>query len=76
MTRTWLRIACTAGGTLAVLGALALPAQAATAPAAGTGLTGACNMLRDASMGSVPMAHDADQGNAGMWHAVDASGCL
>jgi hypothetical protein len=43
--------------------------------APGTGLVGACNMLRDATMVSIPMARDAAQGNAGMFHAVDVSGC-
>ena len=50
-------------------------AQAATGPAPGTGLTGACNMLLDPTMATVPMTHDAAQGNAGMYHAVDVSGC-
>lgn len=60
--------------------ALAIPASAATNPAPGTGLTGACNMLlafmpsKDAGMGHA-MSVDADQGNAGMWRAVDVSGC-
>jgi hypothetical protein len=43
--------------------------------APGTGLVGALNMLRDATMFTIPMTHDADQGNAGMFHAVDVSGC-
>jgi hypothetical protein len=43
--------------------------------APGTGLVGACNMLLDATMVSIPMARDAAQGNAGMFHAVDVSGC-
>jgi len=44
-------------------------------PAPGTGLPGALNMLRDPTMFTVPMANDAAQGNAGMFHAVDVSGC-
>ncbi|HMG19481.1 MAG TPA: hypothetical protein VK573_12205 [Gemmatimonadales bacterium] len=44
-------------------------------PAPGTGLPGALNMLHDATMLTIPMARDADQGNAGMFHAVDVSGC-
>ena len=44
-------------------------------PAPGTGLPGALNMLRDATMFTIPMARDAAQGNAGMFHAVDVSGC-
>ena len=43
--------------------------------APGTGLGGALNMLRDATMGTIPMANDAAQGNTGMFHAVDVSGC-
>lgn len=50
-------------------------AQAAEGPAPGTGLTGACNMLHDPTMPTGPMTHDAPQGNAGMYHAVDVSGC-
>jgi len=41
----------------------------------GTGLPGALNMVHDATMLTTPMARDADQGNAGMFHAVDVSGC-
>ncbi len=44
-------------------------------PAPGTGLPGALNMVHDATMFAIPMARDADQGNAGMFHAVDVSGC-
>lgn len=66
-----LAVAAVAAALLSVAG----PAQAATGPAPGTGLTGACNMLRDPSMATVPMTHDAAQGNAGMYHAVDVSGC-
>ena len=40
-----------------------------------SGYVGACNMLRDATMASIPMAHDAAQGTAGMYHAVNVSGC-
>lgn len=75
MTKTWRHIICAAAGSLAVIAATASPAAAATGASPGTGLTGACNMLRDSTMGSVPMTHDAAQGNAGMFHAVDVSGC-
>ena len=44
-------------------------------PAPGTGLPGALNMMHDATMIAIPMARDADQGNAGMFRAVDVSGC-
>jgi hypothetical protein len=43
--------------------------------APGTGLPGALNMIHDATMLAIPMARDAEQGNAGMFHAVDVSGC-
>ena len=64
------------------LSAFAGTAAAATAPAQGTGLVGACNMLRDATMATIPMVRNnpdgsifSGNGNAGMWHAVDVSGC-
>jgi hypothetical protein len=48
-----------------------------------TGYVGACNMLHDASMATIPMVRNnpdgsitLGNGNAGMWHAVDVSGCL
>ncbi len=50
-------------------------AVAGPSAAPGTGLVGACNMLLDATMVTIPMARDAAQGNAGMFHAVDVSGC-
>jgi hypothetical protein len=53
----------------------AMPAAAASGPAPGTGLTGACNMLLDPTMVTTPMTHDSAQGNAGMFTAVAASGC-
>jgi hypothetical protein len=53
----------------------AIPAAAASGPAPGTGLTGACNMLLDPTMSAVPMTHDSAQGNAGMFLAVAVSGC-
>jgi hypothetical protein len=53
----------------------AMPAVAASGPAPGTGLTGACNMLRDPTMVTTPMTHDSAQGNAGMFLAVAVSGC-
>jgi len=51
------------------------PAVAAGSPAPGTGLTGACNMLLDPTMATVPMTHDSANGNAGMFRAVAVSGC-
>ncbi len=53
----------------------AMPAAAASGPAPGTGLTGACNMLHDPTMLTTPMTVDAAQGNAGMFTAVAVSGC-
>lgn len=57
------------GGLTASVGA----SRPCAAP--GTGLVGALNMLHDATMFTIPMARDAAQGNAGMFHAVDVSGC-
>lgn len=58
------------------LAASAGSASAATGPAPGTGMVGACNMLRaGAGMVEIAMVHDNSQGNAGMWRAVDVSGC-
>lgn len=52
------------------------PAEAGRpCPAPGGGYAGALNMLHDATMWTIPMARDAVQGNAGMFHAVDVSGC-
>jgi hypothetical protein len=48
--------------------------EASTTPASGTGFVGACHMLHDATMGTIPMTHDAPQGNIGMFHAVFVSG--
>ena len=62
---------------VAALIALSLSAFAGTAAAA----TGACNMLHDATMASIPMVHNnlagdifSGNGNAGMWNAVAVSG--
>lgn len=78
MSRNW---KSTSSLLVAVLGAsvsvglTAVPAAAATGAAPGTGLVGACNMLIDQSMVSGPMSHLPTQGTAGMFHAVDVSGC-
>lgn len=59
-----------------LLGAAPSTAQASrSCPAPGTGSPGALNMLHDATMLTIPMARDAAQGNAGMFIAVDKSGC-
>ena len=59
-----------------LLGAAPSTAQASgSCPAPGTGLPGALNMLHDSTMLTIPMARDAAQGNAGMFIAVDKSGC-
>ncbi len=53
--------------------------EASTPPASGTSFVGACNMLRDPTMppgSGGAMDHNAPQGTAGMFHAVDVSGCL
>ncbi|HEY8683984.1 MAG TPA: hypothetical protein VIO57_00095, partial [Chloroflexota bacterium] len=62
---------------LAIVSSAILMVAMAGAAVAGPGpsAVGACNMLRDATMSSIPMAHDAAQGNAGMFHAVAVSGC-
>jgi hypothetical protein len=56
-----------------------ITAMAATGPAPGTGRTGACNMLHAfiPSGGGMATAMTVDNahGNAGMFHAVDVSGC-
>jgi hypothetical protein len=58
---------------LATVSSAILMVAMAGAAVAGPSAVGACNMLRDATMGTIPMAHDA-QGNAGMFHAVYVSG--
>ena len=62
---------------LAIVSSAILMVAMAGAAVAGPGpsAVGACNMLRDATMGSIPMVRDAEHGNAGMFHAVDVSGC-
>ncbi len=58
---------------------LSAPASAATAPSAGTGLIGACNMKNGftADGGGMATAMDraADQGAAGMYRSLHVSGC-
>jgi hypothetical protein len=63
--------------SVATINSAAAIGAAASRPCAapGTGLPGALNMVHDASMFTIPMARDADQGNAGMFDAVDVSGC-
>jgi len=69
-------------GTLAMsLASSAGVAMAATAPAPGTGATGACNMLASWGAGANGgMAHamsvDDANGNTGMFGAVGASGAV
>jgi hypothetical protein len=70
MKRVILAIASSAILMVAMAGA----AAAAPGPTPG-GYVGACNMLHDATMFTIPMARAAAQGIAGMWHAVDVSGC-
>jgi hypothetical protein len=63
--------------TLAVLSlaGFAGSASAATGPAPGTGMTGACNMLLAGAGMANAMSRDNAQGNDGMYHAVAVSGC-
>jgi hypothetical protein len=62
------------------LSAFAGTAAAATGPAQGTGLVGACNMLlawgagANGGMANAMSVDDAN-GNDGMWQAVAVSGC-
>ena len=55
----------------------AQPVQASgvVCPAPGTQLSGALNMLHDATMWTIPMSVDAPQGNAGMFRAVGNTLC-
>jgi hypothetical protein len=80
MTRTTiakLSLAClisAAAVTLAVTPAVAAPGPTPS------GFTGACNMLNDTSMGTIPMVKNTLHGNgsngdAGMFHAVAVSRC-
>jgi hypothetical protein len=72
----FLAIALLVLSVLASTAFAAHPVEAAgLCPAPGTGLPGALNMLHDATMLTIPMTHDAAQGNAGMFLAVDNSGC-
>jgi hypothetical protein len=75
MTKRWM----TKMTLVVMIGAAPLALSSASAgatsgPAPGTGFIGGCNMLRDLSMGTVPMVRDAPQGNAGMFIGVAASG--
>jgi len=72
MKRVILTIVSSAILMMAMAGA-AIAEPPGAAP--GTGLTGACNMLLDPTMTTIPMVRDAPQGNAGMFHAVAVSGC-
>jgi hypothetical protein len=61
---------------LAATSAASLPVAAASDPAPGTGLVGACNMVRAGTgMTDVAMTHDNPLGNIGMFRAVTVSGC-
>lgn len=56
--------------------AMAGAAVAAPGPTP-NGLVGACNMMRDASMMTIPMVRNLQgNGNAGMARAVAVSGCV
>ncbi len=69
------------GSAVAVAVALfSVPTAAATEPAPGTGITGACNMANAWGVGAQggmahAMAVDNPNGNAGMAIAVESSGC-
>jgi hypothetical protein len=60
----------------AAVSAASIPVAAASDPAPGTGLVGACNMVRAGTgMFDIAMIHDNPQGNIGMSRAVAVSGC-
>jgi hypothetical protein len=68
------------GALAAAVALFTLPAAAATGPAPGTGIAGACNMANAWGAGAQGgMAHamtiDNPNGNAGMGIAVASSGC-
>ncbi len=68
------RLKLTLAGVAIALAMTAPPASANEA----NGLVGACNMLNPAAlphMKEAMMAHTASQGSAGMFRAVDRSGC-
>ena len=73
------RLVLTAVLVLTALSLSATAVLAAPGAAQGPAYVGACNMAHDGYMGTGsardPMGHDAAQGNAGMFHAVDVSGC-
>lgn len=69
-----LSAACLLSASAATLSAA--PAVAAGPAPTPSGYIGACNMLNDATMGTVPMVKNVNgNGNIGMFHAVDVSGC-
>jgi hypothetical protein len=78
--RACLRVVAITGALAVGITAFAGSASAASSPAAGTGLIGACNMLNAWGVGenggmANAMAVDDANGNDGMWHAVAVSGC-
>jgi hypothetical protein len=75
------RVVLVTGLVMLSLTAFAGSASAASGPTP-NGYVGACNMLNDATMATIPMVRNnpdrdifAGNGNAGMWHALDVSGC-
>ena len=75
------RLTSVAGLIVLSLSAFAGSVSAAPGPTP-TGYTGACNMMNDATMATIPMVRNnpdgdifAGNGNLGMWRAVDVSGC-
>ncbi len=80
LTHARLVFALTFVASFAVLPLALNPGAASAAPhPTPNGLNGACNMVNDAALPHMREAmelHTAEQGDAGMWHAVDVSGCL
>jgi hypothetical protein len=70
-----LRLFAVTGLIALSLSAFAGTAAAATGPAQGTGLVGACNMLLANYGMANAMSVDNATGNDGMWQAVAVSGC-
>jgi hypothetical protein len=83
MAHTSRRFRLTSAAGLIVLSLSAFAGTVSAAPGpTPTGYTGACNMMNDATMATIPMVRNnpdgdifAGNGNLGMWRAVDVSGC-
>ncbi len=71
-----MRLALVLVTAFASVSAASIPVAAADGPAPGTGLVGACNMVRAGTgMFDIAMTRDNPLGNIGMSRAVAVSGC-